>query len=55
MGFYEEIICAGGDIPSVGMFTRKLIIEKISKWLVREGNEWFPFIWRRLYSIPEIT
>ena len=37
--FDEDITCAYGDIPLVGMFTRGLIIGKFLKYLVREGNE----------------
>ena len=50
VGFDDNITCAGGDIPIVGMFTRGLIIGTFTIFLVREGNERFPLHF--LYNIP---
>ena len=41
VAFDEDITCAGGDTPIVGMFTWGLIIGKFPKFEVREGSEWF--------------
>ena len=41
VGFGEDIIWKGVDIPIVGMFTGDLIIGTFPNILVREGNKWF--------------
>ena len=41
VGFDEDITCAGGDIPIVGIIFTKEAIGKFPNFLMRKGNDWF--------------
>ena len=41
VGFDEDITCAGGDIPIVGIIFNRGDIGTFTKFLEREGNLWF--------------
>ena len=49
VGFNEDVTCAGGNIPIVGMFAQGLTIGTFPNFLVHKENECFP-----LYLAPTL-